>query len=123
MTWAAAYLYMLSSTYPKFTLPIGVAQVSSSKILYIFLILYIYLRLDFDIFLDNAYTNVCSILQKATRCFQMYCWEKTCHKKSIYKFGVFAPNHPHLMLCFSKLLWEHKISEHFTTTKSLHNLF
>ena len=27
MTWAAGYLYMLASAHPRFTLPIGVAQV------------------------------------------------------------------------------------------------
>ena len=27
MTWAAGYLYMLASTHPRFTLPIGLAQV------------------------------------------------------------------------------------------------
>ena len=28
MTWASAYLYMMASAHPKFTLPIGVVQVS-----------------------------------------------------------------------------------------------
>ena len=109
MTWAAGYLYMLASSHSRLTLPIGVAQVR------------------FNLIFRLWYLFAVSFCQKSREFIQKCVFVLDCKKRfavfkcvTIYKFGVFAPNHPHLNLLSSIMGTKHKILTFYCGKKFSH---